>query len=513
MESKALQDMLFYRTRISGNKEAIYDHDTGRRYTYGELYRRASQLAHFLVEDCHLKKGDCVGFFCSNHPAFFEAFFAGLQTGIIITTYNFRLNISELLTMMEHERPQILFYECSQGERIKQIRGRIEIARSISLDIPNEGDLAYEAIFDRPEVSPLRADLSEDDILIYFHTGGTTGTPKTAMISCRAVFYNCVCDIMTNALTMEDAELVFLPLFHTSGWNITTLPLLMCGGRIVLTRRFKAGTALKIIAQERPTVGMAVPAVYKALAAHPDFDKTDVSCFRWLASGGSTVQKTVMEAFWARGVPLTNGYGMTEVGPHNMTVPMVGASVEWLRSKWNSIGTPMYFNEVRIVDDQGRDVPDGVQGELLFKGPLVFSGYLNDPAESAAMIEDGWVHTGDIAWRDGDGYYYIAGRKKTMFISGGENIFPSEIEAVLGAFPAVKGVCVIGVPDERWGEVGKAILVVDPAVYEEEALLAFLKEHLSTIKIPRYFQITDHIPLNSAGKRDIAQIRALFGKI
>lgn len=511
MEGDVLQNLLFYRSRISKDREAIYDYDTGKRYTYGELHARSIRMANFLSEDCGLTKGDCVGFFSANHPAFFEVFFASFYTGIIVTTYNYRLKGEELLSQIRNERPKVLFYEQRLRRNVENFMGTTAVERFVCLDGGSSGASEYEQALAGAGETAADTPISEEDIQMYFHTGGTTGTPKTAMISYRTVFYNCICDIMTNALSMEDAEYVFLPLFHTSGWNIITLPLLMCGGRIILTRGFSAGQALRIIAEERPTVGMAVPSVYKSIMEHPDFLQTDLSCFRWLASGGSTVQKAVMESYWKRGIPLTNGYGMTEIGPHNMAVPMVNTTVEWLREKWNSIGVPMYFNQVRIVDDQEHDVPDGSLGELLFKGPLVFSGYLNAPRETAAITRDGWVHTGDIAWRDTDGYYYIAGRKKMMFISGGENIFPIEIESIISSYPGVRDVCVIGVKDEQWGEVGKAILVVDRALYDEKQLIDYLKDHLSTIKIPKYFEVTEDIPLNSAGKRDMRRIHQLFG--
>lgn len=514
MEGSLIQNMLFYRKRISETREAIYDYDTGKRYTYGELYRRANRLARFLVEECHLQKGDCIAFFSANHPSFFESFFATFYTGIIVSVYNYRLREQELLSLIRKEQPKILFYENDFIDKIKVFRKETDIKYYITLsDASQNGDMTYEHLLDRPDREPLESPVSQEDIQLYLHTGGTTGTPKTAKLSYRCIFYNCVCDVMTNALTMEDCEYVFLPLFHTSAWNIITLPLLMCGGRIILTRHFHTETALKIIAEERPTLGMAVPFIYKALAEHPDFEKTDVSCFRWLSSGGATTQKNVMEPWWNRGVPIANGYGMTEVGPHNMVVPMVGTSVDLLREKWNSIGIPMYFNQVRIVDEFGQDVEDGIVGELLFKGPLIFSGYLKDPEETASAVQNGWVYTGDMAWRDRDGYYYIAGRKKHMFISGGENIYSTEIETVLGAYPAVKDVCVIGVKDPRWGEVGKAILVVDPDRYSEEELRAFAANNLSTIKVPKYYEVTDHIPVNSAGKRDMVKIHQMFGDL
>jgi fatty-acyl-CoA synthase len=259
---------------------------------------------------------------------------------------------------------------------------------------------------------------------------------------------------------------------------------------------------------------MCVETLYKALAAHPDFEKTDLSCFRWMINGAAPITKKTLEIYWGRDVRLFNAYGMTEIGPSNIAPPLNEISLAKARGKWNSVGIPMYFNNIRIVDEKGEKVRQGEVGELIAKSPLQFSGYWNDNAQSQAIQRNGWIYTGDIACVDQDGYYYICGRKKNMFISGGENIFPLEIERVISSHPSIDSAVVIGVPDDRWGEVGKAVVVLKNGnkLTKEELRQFLLGEDLSRIKIPKYVQFVESLPLNSVGKLDFGALRELCGR-
>jgi fatty-acyl-CoA synthase len=230
-----------------------------------------------------------------------------------------------------------------------------------------------------------------------------------------------------------------------------------------------------------------------------------------MLSGAAPISRQTMELYWRRGVRLMNGYGMTEIGPNNL-VPPVGSSLAEIEAKWNSAGKPLFFNDVRIVDQSGNDVPTGVQGELIWRGPLCYSGYWQNEAASRAAVKDGWIYSGDVGYKDEDGYYYICGRLKNMFITGGENIFPTEIEEALCKHAEVKSACVIGVPDKRWGEVGKALIVrrEGTAVTKTE-LLAHVTSEISRIKVPVYVKFVDEIPHNAVGKTDLVTIKNLYG--
>ena len=503
-----------YRTLRSPEREAIYDYDNQKHYTYGDLDQRAEKLANYLVNVLGLVKGDCVGFCSTNAVAFFDAFFATYKTGIIITTYNCLLNENELKLMILNEKPKVLFYEEDFEEKLFRIKTEIPVEKYVNLSKNTQNPDAefYDDIMAQEygELSS-RTSFDSEDIQMYIHTGGTTGIPKAAMISYKTISMNIVSEIITLGIHMDDSAYIFLPLFHTAGWNVITLPLLFCGGRIILKKCFKPQSALEIIREERPTISVAVPTIYKLMADHEDFEKTDFSCYKWMLVGAAPVREVTAKAYFERNIKLVNAYGMTEVGPNNLVNPVQDMSMELLKAKWNSVGKPFYFNEVRIVNDDGDDVKQGQSGELIFKGPLTFSGYLNQQDETRNIMKDGWVYTGDIVRVDEDGFYYIVGRKKNMYIACGENIFPIEIENLICNFEGIKECCVFGVPDDKWGEVGKAIIVVDESKFDIDRLKEYLLGNLSTVKRPKHLQIVETVPKNGAGKVDYRLVNELYG--
>lgn len=509
-----LPNLSLYRARISGHKEAVFDYDQGVRYTYGDLELRARRLAWFLTHTLGLEKGDRIGFCANNSIGFIDAFYASCKTGIIITTYNCLLRQTELAEMVENENPRAIFYSEKCKDVVEAIRRYGGDREFISLERSVDGErYSYADIMAVEPGELAEIELEPDDVQMLIHTGGTTGRPKAAMLTYRSLFYNAVSDVFTLQLGASDTAYVFLPFFHTAAWNILTMPLLMSGGRVIITGGFQPGTALKIMREERPTVGIAVETIYKAMAEHPDFAGTDLSCYRWLISGAAPITRQTMERYWSRNVKLVNGYGMTEIGPNNLAMPLNEMGIPEIRAKCASAGRPMYFNHVRIVDDSGRDVPTGERGELLWRGNLIFGGYWNDPAATAAMFtDDGWVHSGDIGYCDEDGFYYICGRIKNMYITGGENIFPLEIEEVIAGHPEVAECCALGVPDEKWGEVGKALVVRRPgSTLDAEAVRGLVRTQLSSIKIPRYVTFVTEIPKNAVGKLDQGLIKQRHG--
>jgi len=513
-DSETLFNMGKYRVRFSGNHEAIYDYDTGKHYTYSDMDKRSDKLAWFLVEKLGLKKGDRMGFCATNSVAFFDAFYTSYKTGIIITTYNCLLREKELFALIENEEPQVIFYSAEFAFTVAALREKNFKQKFICLDAPCDGEnYCYADIMSAEDYTvPDDPGLDYEDIQMLIHTGGTTGTPKAAMMSYRSLFYNTIADFMGFQLTENDTAILTLPLFHTAGWNVLTLPLLMLGGRLILTRGFNPEKVLRAIREEKPTVGISVETMYKAMAMHPDFEKTDFSCYRFLVTGAAPTGRELLEIYWGKGVKMVNAYGMTEVGPNNMCHPLGLVTIEDVRAKWNSCGIPAPFNQVRFLDDEGNQVPRGERGELVFGGKLLFSGYWNNKEATDAIMRNGWVHTGDMGYLDKDGYCYISGRKKNMFISGGENIFPQEIEDVIMLVPGVIEACIVGVPDPKWGEVGRVLIVRAPnaSVTREEIILA-VKSELSSIKVPKYVTFVGSVPKNAVGKRDLNEIRKLYG--
>ena len=511
---ETLKNMTHYRTRFSQHQVAIFDADNDISYTYRDLEIRSDKLAWFLTKKLGLKKGDRIGFCALNNVAFFDAFYTTFKTGIIITTYNFLLREKELFSLIANEDPGVIFYspECVfiamalKDEGFKQ--------EFICLgEKGNDDNYCYEDIMKSEAYEIVEPpELDYEDIQMLIHTGGTTGKPKAAMISFRSILFNVICEMYGLQVRSMDSAIQTLPLFHTAGWNVLTLPLLHTGGKIILVKAFNPEKVLELIRHERPTIGISVETMYKALAMHPDFKGTDFSCYRFLISGAAPTGKDLLEVYWKRDILLMNCYGMTEVGPNNMSAPLF-CTIDDIRKKWNSCGIAAPFNQFKIVDDNGNEVPTGERGEMIFNGKMLFSGYWNDPEATAEIYKDGWVHTGDVGYLDEDGFCYICGRKKNMFISGGENIFPQEIEDVIMTVPGVAEVCIIGVSDSKWGEVGRALVVLAPgAEVEKELITKAVKSELSTIKAPKYISFVDSIPKNPIGKRDTTLIYDLYGK-
>ncbi len=515
-DSETLANLGKYRVRFSSNHEAIYDYDAGKHYTYADMDKRSDKLSWFLTAKLGLQKGDRIGFCATNSVAFIDAYYATFKTGIIITTYNCLLREKELFALISNEAPKVIFYSAEFAFTVVSLREAGFEQEFICLDdILGEGDnFTYPQIMAMEDYEIVQPpELDYEDIQMLIHTGGTTGQPKAAMMSFRALFYNCVVDVMGFQLTENDTAILTLPLFHTAGWNVLTLPTLFIGGRIIVMRGFNPERVLKAIREEKPTIGISVETMYKAMAMHPDFGKTDFTCYRFLVSGAAPTGKELLELYWNRGVKIVNAYGMTEIGPSNMCHPIGLMSIDMVREKWNSCGIPAPFNQVRFLDDEGNDVPCGERGELVFNGKLLFSGYWNNPEATAEMLKDGWVHSGDMGYLDEDGFCYISGRKKNMFISGGENIFPQEIEDVIMTIPGVLEACIIGVPDQKWGEVGKVLIVTVPgAEVSREDIVKKVKNELSSIKVPKYVSFVDSVPKNAAGKRDLNELREVYGK-
>ena len=336
-----------------------------------------------------------------------------------------------------------------------------------------------------------------DRIWYLLYTSGTTGRPKAVIQTVGMALANYVNVQQATGLTHADTSVNFLPLFHTAGINLHTLPVFIAGGTSSILSKFEIDPLLDLIAQGRVSVFFGVPAIYQALSLSPRFADADLARVRHWGCGGAPLPESLFRAFLAKGVVVCAGMGMTETGP---TVFLMRP--EEAIDKIGSVGKPQMLSEVRLVDLDGRDVPAGERGEILFRGPTITPGYFNNPEATAAAIDqDGWLHSGDVGRRDEAGNYYIVDRIKDMYISGGENVYPAEVEGVLTNHPAVLEAAIIGVADERWGEVGHAIIRLRPGqACEAEALRSFARTHLAAYKVPKYVTIVDDYPRTAAGK-------------
>ncbi len=508
-------DFALFRARRTPDKEAVIDWHAGIRYTWRDIAERSARVASLFADRMKLSPGDRVGILADSCMGMIDLFFAAVRTGVVLVPYNARLKARDLAEMMEMEDLSLLLYSDDWAEkafesvrllnhapRLIRMDAKMKECDSIGLaDIASDGSYSD---FDQAEVD-------WESPFMFIHTGGTTGLPKAAVLSRRAVALNAFSEILIWNLGEDDLVYLSMPFCHTSGWSCFSFPLLIAGGRVIIGGRFSADDFIDITAKERPTMFLGADAMYKAIEAHPDFDKLDLSCFKWVMGGGAPVSLSSMKRFWAKGVKFFVGYGTSETGANGIC-PDVSMSLEANMAKPQTVGKPMAFMEVKIVDRDGDEVAQGVEGELLIKCDYAFSGYWNRPDETAAILDDGWVHTGDIAYQDKDGDIYISGRIKTMYISAGENVFPVEIERCIDSYPDVVESCVFGVPDTRWGEVGKALVVVADG-FCLDGLKQHLEQHLATIKRPRYIEIVPEIPHNDAGKRDEKAIRHRYGTI
>lgn len=452
------------------------------RLTYQEWNSRAVRMAHILLSR-GVGRGDRVAVLSQNAVEVLDLLFACGKLGAIFVPLNWRLTSGELRPAVAETGPSLLFFGPGMEEKAASL-GVKEMVSLCTLDLT-----LYN------ETPPPPAGLTWEDPWMILFTGGTTGRAKGAVLSHRQVLWNAWNTAASWGLSPDDRAPVLTPLFHTGGLNVLLTPLVYLGGTSILMGPFEAGAALDVMESERLTVVFMVPTMFQMLIAHPHFPQTDFRHVRFFISGGAPCPRPVYEAFWARGCTFRSGYGMTEVGPNCFVLPDHEA-----RRKVGAVGIPVLHTAMRIMDGD-RACRPGEVGELQIAGPALCSGYWNDPVASREANPDGWLRTGDLAYRDDEGFHYIVDRKKEMYISGGENVYPAEVEAVLYQHTAVAEAAVIGVPDPTWGEVGKAFIVLKPgATLTEEELKTHCREHLARYKVPVHIQWCTALPKSSAGK-------------
>jgi fatty-acyl-CoA synthase len=468
-------------------REALTDPDRDLRYTYDDLHRRDLAVTSGLARR-GVAPGDRVVALLHNSVAMLDLFFACGRLGAIFVPLNWRLSAREIARLLEETEPSVVI---SGAEFVDLARARGHNAELMVVDDP----AAFPDLLQEPGGLPTAAVRMSDPWLILF-TGGTTGMPKGAILTHGSITWNAINTAVSWGLSESDAGPTFTPMFHTGGWNVFTLPLLMLGGRTILAQRFDPAQALRIIETEKPTVFFAVPTMFQLMAEDSGFQRTDMSCLRWAISGGAPLPEPVYNVWKGKVRIFKQGYGLTEVGPNNFATPDAAAA-----RKQGTVGRPTYFAAARIVDDTGQDLPDGSPGELLLAGPHMCAGYWRRPDATADAIRDGWFHTGDIAMRDDEGFYYIVDRKKDMIITGGENVFPTEVETVLYEHDAVREAAVVGIPDEIWGEQITAVVSLKPgSSCTADELRGHVRANLARYKVPKEFVIVDDIPKSAAGK-------------
>jgi len=487
--------------------EAVRDLGTGRRFTYAELDRRVDAMAAHLGS-LGIGRGDRVAVLAHNGVEFFDVQFACARTGSICVLLNWRLTVSELEYILDDCSPMLLIHDATFADSAAELRSRCSIGELLEID-GGSPDSAYERALAGADGRPVaRVTLTHDDVITIMYTSGTTGLPKGAMITHGMNFWNCVNLGIPAGIGLDTVHLNVLPLFHTGGLNCYSNPVLHAGGTVVIMKTFDPGEALRVLGD--PAQGIthffAVPAPYQFMMQHPDFADTDLSRLRIAGVGGAPCALTIMEAWTERGVLLAQGFGMTETSPACIFLDPGDA----LR-KIGSTGKALLHTELRIVDENGDDCRPDAVGELWVAGPHITPGYWNKPQATADAFEGRWLKTGDAARIDDEGFVYIVDRWKDMYISGGENVYPAEVENVLYQLPEVAEAAIIGVPHERWGEVGLAVIALKPgAELERSRVVEHCVERLAKFKVPDDIAIVDALPRNATGKVLKRELRTQF---
>ncbi len=489
-------DWTAYHANMRGNTVAIVDLDTKNELTYAKLDERAGRQAAWLQAK-GLQKGERVAILAPNCPEVFETQFACGKTGTICLPLNWRLTVPELEYIVTDSSPSVLIYDRKFSEQAQELIALCNVPHALEID-PEDANTSYEQALAGSPSEYEAVTCTHDDVAMIMYTSGTTGHPKGAMITFGMNFYNMVNLAIPAGVNSKSVQLVALPLFHTGGMNCYANPILHAGGRILLMRNFEPGRALAVIGD--PDLGVThffgVPAPYQFMMQHPDFATTDLSRIETAGVGGAPCAEAILQGWIDRGVGLIQGWGMTETSPGGTALD----AADVLR-KIGSAGKPLLHTEIKIVGDEGETLGRGEVGELLIRGPNITPGYWNRPDATADAFVDGWLKTGDAARLDDEGFIYIVDRWKDMYISGGENVYPAEIENVIYQLPEVAEAAIIGVPDERWGETGKAVVVVKPgASLEADAVVGHCLGKLAKFKVPSSVEFIDALPRNATGK-------------
>ncbi|SFJ16716.1 long-chain fatty acid--CoA ligase [Bradyrhizobium sp. Gha] len=497
-------DWIAHHARRAPSKIAAVDLASERRFTYAQFDARVSRLASFFRHTLKVSRGDRVAMLALNTTDTLEVQFACGRLGAVFVPLNTRLTIPELQFITADCAPKLMIHDADLAETAITVAKLCNVGTSLLLgaDGTYESGIAAAKLLDRTE------EVTLDDISTIMYTSGTTGHPKGATITHGMTFWNCANLGGPACIGPASVLLTVLPLFHTGGLNCYTNPVMHAGGTVLIMRAFDPATALGLIGAPAQGINVffGVPAIYQFMAQHPAFATTDLSRLIVCGVGGAPMPVPLLKTWEARGVALQQGYGMTETSPAVLVLDREDAA-----RKAGSAGKPVLHTEVRIVRPDGSDAEVGELGELWVKGPNITPGYWNRPEANKTSFTDGWLHTGDATRVDEEGFYYIVDRWKDMYISGGENVYPAEVENVLHQLGAIAEAAVIGIPDPQWGEVGLAIVATRKGQRLTEAdVFAHCAANLARFKCPRQVRFVDALPRNATGKIHKPTLRKEF---
>jgi fatty-acyl-CoA synthase len=496
------------RAFLSGDRIALIDGDT--RLTYTEFDQRTDQLAQAFRES-GVQQGDRVAGLMFNSSAFLETMFAAAKLGAVFVPINFRLAAPEVTYLLADSGAVAFVWSGGLSELARaalagegvQVRARVVVNGDTA-----DGEADFELMLASGEPRALGVDVAGSDLCCLPYTSGTTGRPKGATLTHDNLLWNVINGLSAGrGLREGDRTVTVAPLFHMGGLGVHTLPLLYIGGTNAVLPSFDPAQSLATMAAERVTVQFLVPAMWAALMAVPGFDSYDLSSLELAVSGGAPCPMPVIEYFQGKGVPFQEGFGLTETAPG---VTLLDA--DHVKEKSGSIGRSLFHVETRIVDEKDRDVATDQVGEVVVRGPNVFAGYWGKPEATAEAFRGGWFHTGDLGRMDAEGFITLVDRKKDMIITGGENVYPIEVEQVLYRHPAVREAAVVGVPHAKWGETPIAVVALeDGAQATDDELIGYARERLAHFKCPTRIEYVAELPRNATGKVLKTTLRKDYG--
>jgi len=481
------QDWISKWALYSPNKIAIQEHESGKEITYKSLNDCANGIAQYLNSEYNIVKGDRVAVLAEYDIEYVALFSASQKAGFIIVPINYRLAQAEVIDIIRDASPKLIFTQNKFNHLVSQDFAKIN------------QDYGILSTIDGIEINTI-TQVEDDDPIFIIYTSGTTGKPKGVKYTHKMLFWNSINTALSLKLNAESRTVNVMPPFHTGGWNVLLTPFLHHGGFVSMCNKFEAENVLQTIASLRCNIFMGVPTMLGMMANEKSFEISDLSCLDYIIVGGESMPIPLIERYARKGVAIRQGYGMTEVGPNLTSLHQDDAI-----NKKGSIGRPNFYVQHRIIHENGHDCQVNEAGELWLRGPMVTPGYWqNDIATKDAFSTDGeWFKTGDIVIEDEDKYLYIVDRLKNMFISGAENVYPAEIEKVLRQLPDIQECAVIGVKDEKWGEVGKAFIVKSgDTLISDVEIRDFCISKLAKYKVPKYITFIAALPKTDSGKID-----------
>jgi fatty-acyl-CoA synthase len=478
----------------------------GEILSYAAFGARIAQAARALKAEFGVSRGDRVAILSLNRPDYLVLLYACARLGAMLVPLNWRLAVAEQLFILSDASVKVLVLEQAFAEILPALKKHLPDTAVVGLDFVPAKGRAFDALLTRARGDDRNPHTDLSCPLLIVYTSGTTGRPKGAILRQEALLWNAVMSQHMHGLTSSDHILTVLPFFHVGGLNIQTTPALHHGATVTIHSRFTPEATLAAIARERPTLTVLVPATIQAVTEHPDWISTDLSSLKAISTGSTIVPPHLIDRFVARGVPVLQVYGSTETCPVAIYTRLGGDL-----SRVGSTGLPGLCCEAAVIDDSGAELPPDTLGEIAVRGPNLFYEYWGNEDATREALHDGWYRTGDIGRRDADGYFWVHDRKKNLIISGGENIYPAEVERVLLEHPDVVECGVIGRPDPRWDEVPVAYVIRRAGCFvEAENLKAHVLTQLARFKVPRDIVFVDDLPRTALGKVQHFMLRQLY---